>query len=397
MSKPLKLLMITHNYPRFSGDYAGVFLSLLARKLITFDIEPVVLAPHAPGLAEYEILEGVKVYRFRYNDDVRLETIAYQGNMHKLVLGSVSGIFQFKAFLNAFRKAAVKIIHDEQIDVIGGHWLIPAGLVMKPLSKKFKIPMILSSHGTDIRLMRKYFKVIYRYLKSFCYSLKSWTVVSSFLRNDILSMDPKLSNILEVLPLPHDESIFYQDETVVRDDSLIVSVTRFTEQKRVLKLVQAFALLTGKNDKARLEIYGAGPLQEAVQEEIRKFGLEKRISIKKPVAQADLRTIYNRASMVVLNSFEEGFGLTLSEAMLCGTAVIGTDSGGIKDIIAHEDRGLLVRLDHPEELSSAMLRLLNDIPLRNRLAVNGKSFAEGSFKSEPLARRYAEIIKAAYS
>ena len=60
MSKPIKLLMLTHNYPRFAGDYAGVFLSLLAKKLPLFHIEPIILAPHAPGLAEFEMIDSVK-------------------------------------------------------------------------------------------------------------------------------------------------------------------------------------------------------------------------------------------------------------------------------------------------------------------------------------------------
>ena len=135
MAEKIKLLMITHNYPRFEDDFAGNFIALLARKLLQFEIQPIVLAPHDPGAKEYEIIDDVIIYRFRYaaNDDD--ENIAYRGNMHKLVLSSISGIFQFKNFLDCFRKAAFEIIEKEKIDIIAGHWLIPAGLVMKSISK----------------------------------------------------------------------------------------------------------------------------------------------------------------------------------------------------------------------------------------------------------------------
>ena len=392
MAKPIKLLMITHNYPRFDGDYAGIFVSLLASKLSNYGIEPVVLAPHAKGLKEYEVLNNVKVYRFRYAPDEN-EIIAYQGNMHKLVLGSVTGIFQFKRFLNAFRKSAYEVIEKEKIDVLAGHWLVPAGLVMKPIHRKLKLPMIMSSHGTDIRLMRNYFRALYKYLKPFCIRLKSWTVVSSFLKNGILDVDKNLSSVLEVLPMPHDEQIFYIDDSIVRNKNLVVAVTRFTEQKRYKVLLSAFALASAKNNNLHLEIYATGGDRQIAEAMIEKLGVSSSVSIKSPVPQTELRKIYNRAGMVVLNSYAEGFGLALSEAMLCGAAVIGTNSGGIIDIIKHERTGLLVELDNPEKLADAMIELSTDDAKREQLARAGNKFAQETYQSEPLAKRYAELIK----
>ena len=199
MTDPVRLLVITHNYPRFDGDFAGVFLSVLNRRLPGHGIRPIVLAPHHPGAAEYEEKDGVVVYRFRYGSDDN-ENLAYRGAMHKLVLGSVSGIFRFKHFLDCFRKAAFDVIERESIQIVAGHWLIPSGLVMKTVASRYRLPMILSSHGTDIRLISKYMSMAYRYLRSFCHGLKRWTVVSSFLRDEIVRLDPSLADILKVLP-----------------------------------------------------------------------------------------------------------------------------------------------------------------------------------------------------
>ena len=121
------------------------------------------------------------------------------------------------------------------------------------------------------------------------------------------------------------------------------------------------------------------------------------VKIEPPKPQGDLRKSYNRAGMVVLNSFEEGFGLTLSEAMLCGAAVIGTNSGGIRDIIKDKERGLLVELDDVNELSESMLLLLNDTELAQRLSENGNKFAIENYRSDNLAQKYAALIKEAVS
>lgn len=391
----MKLLMPTHNFPRFEGDFAGVFISLLAKNLPAFGIDPVILAPHDPGAAEYEEIDGVTIYRFRYADTDAEENIAYRGNMHQLVLGSPGGIFRFKHFLDCFRNAALDVIDREQINVVGGHWLVPTGIVMKTIAKKTSLPMVMSSHGTDVRLMRKYAGVIYRYLKGFCRGLHRWTVVSNFLRDAILEADPMLQSILEVLPLPHDETVFFRDETIVRGSDLIVAVTRFTEQKRVDYLIKAFAHVNESHPQARLELYGTGPLENDIRSLIDRFGLTQRIRIHEPIPQKQLCEIYNRAAMVVLNSHQEGFGLALSEAMMCGAAVIGTNSGGISDIISEGKTGLLVPVDDSAALAEAMKLLLDDDAMRSSMADAGHKFAHNTYSSGPLAKRYSEIIKAA--
>ncbi len=395
MSNQLKLLVLTHNYPRRAGDHAGVFIALLMRHLVPLGIRPIVLAPHDPGAVEEEELDGVLVRRFRYADRDENEDIAYRGNMQNLVLGSVTGPLRFKRFLDRWRRAALQTIDEQAIDIVGGHWLVPSGMVMKTIASRRRLPMVLSSHGTDIRLTRKYAGATYRYFKSFCRGLHRWTFVSSFLRDSIASLDPKVAPRLEVLPLPHDESVFYRDDAVPPEPGLVVAVTRFTAQKRVDYLIKAFALVSEKLPSARLEIYGTGPLESTIRELIRKFGLEERVELRAPIPQERLREVYNRASTVVLNSYQEGFGLALSEAMLCGTAVIGTNSGGIPDIIEHEHRGLLVEPDNSAALAESIVRMLSDNRLQESLAENGYVFAHEHYAARPLAERYAAILREA--
>ncbi len=465
MQKNTRLLILTHNYPRYPRDHAGVFISLLCRRLVDESIQPIVLAPHDSGAAEYEENSGVKIYRFRYGSDQE-ENLAYRGNMQSIVTGSLGGVVRFRRFVRCFRAAATEIIEKEKIDVIAGHWLVPAGIVMKSLARDSALPMILSSHGTDIRLVKKFGGLPYRYFKSLCHRLHRWTFVSSYLKDQILTRDLNLENRLEVLPLPHDESIFYSDADVVKEAALVVAVTRFTEQKRVDVLIEAFALVVKEFPEARLEIYGEGPLQPDIERLIesrglsldvrsvsgtpplavgsaresktqgkpwgapksvgdgstdsvggrppdsegrrpsdsvgdgspdsvggRPPGLPPMVTIHRPLPQDELRTVYNRASVVVLNSHREGFGLALSEAMLCGTAVVGVRSGGITDIIEHEQRGLLAEPDDAPALASALIRILKDTPLRTKLAAAGHEFAHATYASGPLAARYAQLVQ----
>lgn len=380
----LPILMLTHNYPRYQGDQSGVFLSVLAKKLVTFGLKPIVLAPHDNGTPEYEQVDGLKIYRFGYGEN---EDLAYNGDMQRRALQHP---IKFWRFLRSFYRAALEIIEKEKIAVIWGHWLLPAGIIMKRLARRTSLPMVLSSHGTDIRLLKKYRWLLRPYFRRFWRELRNWTVVSNYLKDEVIALLP--GNRLSVMPLPHDEAVFYKDETITRQDNLVVSVTRFTEQKRVNYLLNAFALVIRSRPEARLRIYGSGSLQQDVEWLVSDLALTNHVEIMKSVSQNELRTIYNEATVVVLNSYKEGFGLTLSEAMMCGAAVIGTDSGGIPDIIEHWKTGILVPVDDMTELAASIVELLEYASLRERLAANGYRVAHEKYASMPLAQQYSQMI-----
>jgi len=108
------------------------------------------------------------------------------------------------------------------------------------------------------------------------------------------------------------------------------------------------------------------------------FGVYKRpenlpswITYHQEPAQDELRRIYNRASIFLAPSHSEGWGLPPSEAMMCGATVVATDIGGHQEFCTDEQTALMVPAKHPEEMAKAAGRLIDDQPLRLRLAKNG--------------------------
>jgi glycosyltransferase involved in cell wall biosynthesis len=390
---PLKVLFITHNYIRRVGDFAGVFLHLLARKLREHDIEVHVVAPHDAGLAEFEEIQGIKIYRFRYADDDK-ETFAYRGDMHRQLLRNPFKIFTLLRFIRSAANLAASVIEKEKIPVVSVHWLVPNGIIGRRLKRKFKdgIRLFLSSHGTDVRLLTG-LPFVYSFLRSAIRSAQGWTVVSNYLKDRILKKDDRIGEKIHVVPLPNDESVFYPDDSVLEDPNLIVAASRLTVQKRLDFLLRAVKIVQGNRPHVKLEIYGEGPERGRLEKLIAELGLNERVKILKPVSQKELRKAYNRAAVVVLNSVDEGFGLALTEAMLCRTAVIGTNSGGIVDIIEHEKSGLLVPPDDPRQLADAVKLVLGDVSLRERLARAGYERAIERFSSQSSAKRYSDLFR----
>src|SRR4051812_26187102 len=86
-AEPLRILTLTHNYPRFPGDPAGSFVARIAEGVADRGCEVAVLAPHAAGAPVHERVNGVAVHRFRYAPEP-LERIAYSGGLHQTALTS---------------------------------------------------------------------------------------------------------------------------------------------------------------------------------------------------------------------------------------------------------------------------------------------------------------------
>lgn len=93
---------------------------------------------------------------------------------------------------------------------------------------------------------------------------------------------------------------------------------------------------------------------------------------------------------VVLPSYGETFGLVVAEAMRAGTAVIGSDGGGVPEMIRDGETGLLFPEGNPGRLAAALARLEADPNLRGRLAREGKLFADAQFDEE---RHYAKLLE----
>ncbi len=386
----MNVLFVTHNYIRRPGDFAGVFLHLLARRLRDEGITVTVLAPHDSGLPEIDIIDEITIHRFRYAPD-ESETFAYRGDMHRQLL-TPSGVMRFVSFQKSCRSAALSLTEKIKFDIITAHWVIPCGPVAARVARDRGVRFVLHSHGTDVRLLDKLWPVRAFAQRAIATS-HAWSVVSTHLAEIAMRRFPDAAAKISVCPLPNDESLFFPDPNVTRNPKKIVAVTRFTRQKRVLQLLHACKILAESGVDFSIDIYGVGPLQADVESFTSENNLSSRITLHAPVSQEKLRQAYSSARAVVLNSVGEGFGLTLVEGSLCGAVPIGVRSGGITDTITHEKNGLLAEPDNPQSLADCFKRILTDDILAAQLAVEARASALARFASAAAAKRYAELYR----
>ena len=143
----MRVVFLTHNYPRWAGDVSGAFLATLAGGLARRGIEVRVVAPSDEGRGGEDEVDGIPVRRVRYAS-ARAETLAYRGTM-QAALRAPSGIRALAGLWRALRRAASEEA-QAGADLFHAHWWVPAGMALPPEARS-----VLTVHGTDAGLLRR--------------------------------------------------------------------------------------------------------------------------------------------------------------------------------------------------------------------------------------------------
>ena len=159
-----------------------------------------------------------------------------------------------------------------------------------------------------------------------------------------------LNPVSELLPIPY----------IGTREKRIVAIGRLDEQKNHRLLINAFSSFLQVNPEYKLDIYGRGPLQEDLMNQIREMDLEEKVYLRGFCK--DVWAEASSAMMYVLPSDYEGMPNSLLEAMAMGMAVISTDCpiGGASMLIEHQVNGLLVPVKDNRKLYEAMCFLVNN-------------------------------------
>jgi glycosyltransferase involved in cell wall biosynthesis len=160
-------------------------------------------------------------------------------------------------------------------------------------------------------------------------------------------------------------------------------------------LIDAAALVIRDVPDARFVILGEGPLRPALEQQIRHLHLEKHVFLLG--FRVDVIALLKGFDVFVMCSETEGLGTSILDAMAAGKAVIGSRAGGISEVIDDQTTGLLVPPGEPTPLAAAIVRLLTDGPLRERMGAAGWTRVRERFTVERMVdgtrRVYEQVLK----
>lgn len=393
----MKILLVTHNFPRHADDMAGAFLLALARGQQALGHEVRVLAPHGAGLAEREVVGGVDVVRYRYGTD-QAETLAYAGTMHEQALGSWAARWRLVQFLRASRRALRRECAAFQPDVLHVHWWVPGGFAFWPGNAR-GVPVVLTSHGTDLFLLDR-FPAARSLAAPIFRAARQVTVISSPLLERVQRLGVPASRIT-VLPMPVSAERFAPPLHNVRDAGRMLFVGRLIERKGAEYAIRAVGDLRRQGRAVRLTVIGDGPERTRLVALIEELGLRQAVDLAGALPHDAIADHYRTASLLLMPAVtdwkgeQEGFGMVLVEAMASDLPVVATRSGGIPDVVTDGVTGLLVPERDAVALAAAAARLLDDPALSTRLADAARADLDRRFSPASLATGFDAVYRRA--
>src|SRR5689334_4902444 len=382
----MKVLFLTHNFPRHTGDAPGSFILRLATALRNDGIETSVLAPAAADYAAHDSLDGIPVERFHYAPR-RYETLAYTGNMASQVQDSWSARVTLLGFLGAEFRSAVRLRREFKPDVVHAHWWFPNGLVGTWLGRMSNKPLVTTLHGSDVRLARSvaFSRPAFRHV---LHRSAAVTAVSRWLASEAQQVVSAPKAI--VAPMPVATDLFSPGGA--RQTDRLLFVGRLNKQKGIEMLLQAVSRVSRP---VHLDVVGDGEDREALEELAGALGIADRVRWHGALPQPRLADFYRGATALVVPSVEEGLGLVAVEAQLCETPVIAFDSGGLPDIVQHDRTGILVPSIDAAALAAAITSLLDRPDRGAALGAAGRLHALATFAPESVAKRYTDVYNSA--
>ncbi len=399
-----KILVLTSTYPRWEKDWEPRFVFDLCRRLAR-DFQVHVLAPHFPGSAREEILEGTRVTRYRYFFWERGQTITYDGGiLNRLRKNPFRfGLVPFFLFFQVV--AARRLMKQHDFIALHAHWIIPQGLVAVLAQwGRPRIPVLCTSHGGDLfGLGGRFLERIKRWVMTRC---RCVTVVSQAMGGEANRLAPLTPT--RIIPMGTDLKSLFCPNGTERSSSTILFVGRLVDKKGVPQLLEAFAKVKKRHPSAQLCIAGWGPEEPVLRKQVeamdrkwlgedgifsgKKESLGESIHFRGAVPHHDLPDFYRRATVTVVPSIQEGFGLVIVEALGCASPVVASSLPAIKDILQDGVTGLLAHPGDVNHLAAQICRLLENEDERASLARKGREHVAARFDWEAIAESYKNLL-----
>jgi len=389
-----------------------------------FDPVPVLGATDTGGQVTYvielskclaELGPKVDIFTRRFGDRSEVEPVNDDVRVVRLPAGGNEFIRKEDLFshLDELTDNMAGYIDRHQLDyqLLHSHYW-DAGYVGMNLCKQLGIPFIYTAHslgawkkeqmGGDATEMERVFKfserihwenIIFR-------AARAQTVTTIDGKETYKRLYDFESPHLDIIPPGVDTKRFRpleegeQDRKLDVPDNFVFALSRIDSNKGLDYLIRAFAEISKATD-ASLVIGGGSKNPEAHEiavksgllEMVESLGLRDRVLFTGYVPDELLDSYYRMARVFVLPSKYEPFGMTVLEAMACGTAVVATSLGGIRHVLTDREDSLLVDPSKPDQLGAAILSLLSKDEFATSLAGKGLELIRRRFSWQSIARQ----------
>ena len=369
----LNVVILSEDFPPYEGGIAQ-WARGMARGLASHGCSVTVLARHRPEYPDYEP-----------NDSYRIQPI--RGNRWKQL--------RTRYFHRSYQKYCQKNGNPDLL--IATTWNAARGVIR--LAKKQHTPLITVAHGLEVT--RKMSALKKAWLRWTLRNSDLLVAVSHFTA-EMIRRDMGDLPGLRIIPNGVDAEVFKPGLDVtdlkkkigLKDEKVILTLARVIERKGHDFVIRALPKVIQKIPGTKYLI--VGPWDEKFHQQlkvlIQSLHLDNRVLFYGYCETDEIPLFYNLCDVYAMISRTleqagdvEGFGITYLEANACGKPVIGGDSGGVPDAVAHGETGFLVRPDDADAISDHLVTLLSDSNLAGTLGRQGRERVIQQFTWERIA------------
>ena len=358
--------------------------------ILSWEYPPLIeggLARHVRKLSEALVELGVDVHVLtRGGEESPEEEIVAEVAIHRVrEPGRPTDLGQFVAWverMNADMLAAGVELGDRyDFDLVHGHdWLV--AMACDHLARRFSSPLVTTIHATEHGRHQGW---VDKHPQSYIHGVEHWIAnrsdrviaCSYYMREQIADIfgteDAKVAVIPngidpdDLQPQTEPELQRLRLEFAQPDEKLVLLIGRLVYEKGFQLALEAMPALIERLPRTRFLVAGSGTHEHELRRQADDLGLMNNGAFLGWIGDDVLHSLYPIADVCVVPSIYEPFGLVALEAMASGCPCIVADTGGLREVVPHEEAGLRFRARDPDALVDVAARVLSDDELGRRL------------------------------
>jgi glycosyltransferase involved in cell wall biosynthesis len=434
--------VLTHNYPRFPGDFSGTFVQALCEEFARQAQQVTVWAPFDPAYLQntkYKIrntdpianaaqpialgqaTQSINLSLYRYIWPDRWHQLGYMRSMQSDLALRLNSYLLSPGMFAAGIAHVWREAKQVRPNLLHAHWLLPNGFMAAVVSRRLGIPLVISVPGSDAQVAGK--NPLFRAMARFALRQADLlTANSAELRDAVISIarqgDPQLG---QAVAAKFDLILYGTDPNALKPDPsgvaelrstwlappgeapyhlvtlspssplILLCVGRMVYKKGFDTLIRALAEPALRQRPVLGIMVGNGDQKAEWQALAQQLGVADRLRWVGNVPKTEIGVYYNACDLLLNPSVSrpaDGLNVCVLDAMSCAKPVIGSNVAGNPLAIVDGVTGLIVPEQDVPALATAIARLADDRALRQRMGVAARVRIEQELGWPHLARRY---------
>jgi L-malate glycosyltransferase len=340
---------------------------------------------------------GDDVHFISYALPSRLSIFHERVHFHEVTVTSYPLFDPYPPYTLALATKMAEVAAYEKLDVLHVHYAIPHAISAHLAQEIFgsrALKVITTLHGTDITLVGR--DPSYLPITKFGIEMSDGvTAVSQWLREQTAT-NFGTNKAIEVVPNFVDPQRFHRNRgdachlLGANGDRLLCHVSNFRPVKRVMDVIAVFEKVS-RVIPSRLAMIGDGPDRSRAEAWCRDHQLTDRVTFLGNVG--NLEEIVGASDLFVLPSEAESFGMAALEAMACEVPVIGTNAGGLPEVVTDGETGFLLPVGDTEGMAARAIEILSDRDRHRQMGITAREVAIEKFDVNRVVPHYREVYE----